>query len=399
MSIKTDSLYIDNFPALHAGLVGNENWEAPASGRWVPSITGEGATGQWGIDISGTAAEIGIAPSGDDIYGPTSKLYLPLCPSGDNSTMLYSSQYFYISGTSQEIPYIRGVCASPWLVREKDLYNSSANYILLGRAPNKGDARFDGYGSTTEYPAYYSNDLSLVKLQNGAVKYTALQVPDLIIGSAATPAHLLSQKTITIAGNTLSLFGNNNTISRQDLLQSLGLSYALRFVGMTNDANLREGYDQAPNDRPGYVPSFGDVIIGSGPIGGREFVWTPKSGFYPYDGPGSWTLLGVETSSYKVKQDIVTNPTLDESMFVSYCIDSITQNQQGVITATKRPIYANYAHMVDQVLKNDSAQYHPLLFGNLTTDTEENTILSSHSYMAVLIYLLNLTKVEFMLIS
>ena len=55
MSIKTDSLYIDNFPALHAGLVGKDNWQIPVSGQWVPSITGEGATGTWNIDISGMA--------------------------------------------------------------------------------------------------------------------------------------------------------------------------------------------------------------------------------------------------------------------------------------------------------------------------------------------------------
>lgn len=74
MSIKTDSLYIDNFPALHAGLVGKNNWQIPVSGQWVPSITGEGATGTWNIDIDGNATSANVATSAKSLQNSTTSI-------------------------------------------------------------------------------------------------------------------------------------------------------------------------------------------------------------------------------------------------------------------------------------------------------------------------------------
>lgn len=145
--------------------------------------------------------------------------------------------------------------------------------------------------------------------------------------NAAIPNSKLATTGISIAGTQVALDGS---ISASTLRSNLGLSQVLRFVGMTS-ANIIDGTNTIPTDLgiANYSPTIGDVIIDSST--NNEYVWIKGDGFLT----GRWELLGSD-SSFKTVQDTVASPITNGKS--TEFIDTISQNANGVITATKKAI-------------------------------------------------------------
>lgn len=136
---------------------------------------------------------------------------------------------------------------------------------------------------------------------------------------------------ITIAGNDVSLGGN---LSDSTLRESLGLSKALRFIGvtttdMTGGTAANHSWTGTPAGISNYTPKQGDVVINS--TKQDEWVCTSVSGT-----TYTWERLGSDTS-YKIVQSAVADPTAATTTSTTF-IDTISQNTNGVITATKKTL-------------------------------------------------------------
>lgn len=103
---------------------------------------------------------------------------------------------------------------------------------------------------------------------------------------------------------------------------SLGLSGAMKFLGTTT-TNISDGSTTKTISVNGssITVTNGNVVL----YGGYEYVWTGTS----------WEQLGQE-GSFKVVQTAVSSPSASGSSY--QFIDTISQNTQGVITATKKSV-------------------------------------------------------------
>jgi len=94
----------------------------------------------------------------------------------------------------------------------------------------------------------------------------------------------LAHSKVTIAGNDVSLGGS---LAAATLTESLGLSKAMRFIGVATVA-ITDGSTTDPVISGYSTKTAGDVIIDKD--SSREYVWSTT---------GKWELLGGD-SSYKV---------------------------------------------------------------------------------------------------
>lgn len=107
----------------------------------------------------------------------------------------------------------------------------------------------------------------------------------------------------------------------------LGLSAALKYIGITTTALTDDSTTQTISISGKSVKaSNGDVAFYSD----KEFVWNGSK----------WELLGAE-ATYKVLQTAVTSPTASTTATATAFIDTISQDKNGVITATKKPVTAS----------------------------------------------------------
>lgn len=179
-----------------------------------------------------------------------------------------------------------------------------------------------GGTTTTSYhrrPASKVVNATLVKAALGTVSTTAkkflkdtgawTQVAFSDLSGTATNAQLANSK-VTIAGNNVSLGGS---LDASTLTSSLGLSSAMHYRGTSAAIPPTSGT---------YVS--GDVLIK-----------TDTDEEYVFDGT-NWRLLGSE-GSYKIKQEQVADPVASTSTSTTF-IDTIQQDINGVITATKRTL-------------------------------------------------------------
>lgn len=147
----------------------------------------------------------------------------------------------------------------------------------------------------------------------------------MLAGSIAN--NKLTNSAITIAGNSVSL---GNSISATTLRESLGLSNAMHFVGIATVA-ITDGSTTDPSIGGYTTKQKGDVIIDKDSA--YEYVWTGTK----------WERLGGD-GSYKTVQTAVDDPTASGNS--STFIKTISQNENGVITATKATI-ANHVIQVN----------------------------------------------------
>lgn len=106
-------------------------------------------------------------------------------------------------------------------------------------------------------------------------------------------------------------------------LSELGLSSAMHFKGITT-TTMSDGLTTAAVtiNNTSYTPSNGDVVLYSD----SEFIWTGSS----------WESLGRD-SSFKITQTAVTDVAATDEEATAF-ISSITQNSNGVISATKKKL-------------------------------------------------------------
>lgn len=147
----------------------------------------------------------------------------------------------------------------------------------------------------------------------------------MLAGSIAN--NKLANSTMIIAGNSVALGGS---VSATTLRESLGLSNAMHFVGVATVAITDSSTVNPSID--GYITKQkGDVIIDKDSA--YEYVWTGDK----------WERLGGD-GSYKTVQSVVVDPTASGNS--STFIKTISQNENGVITATKATI-ANHVIQVN----------------------------------------------------
>lgn len=171
-----------------------------------------------------------------------------------------------------------------------------------------------GEGKVTN--AMLAGSIANGKLANSSIKIGNKTIS---LGGTATLADIgVSYPVTSVAGNT-------GAITADTLRTSLGLSNAMHFLGVTT-TNISTG---TPNTTATVSISGSNVTATAGDVvlyGSQEYVW----------GNSKWNLLGDE-SSYKVKQTAKSDPTASSTTSTTF-IDTISQDANGVITATKKTL-------------------------------------------------------------
>lgn len=204
---------------------------------------------------------------------------------------------------------------------EKYIWNSKTSNTGTVTSITPGNGLINGTSGTSQTAITTSGTISI---KEGGVTNAMLA------GSIANGK--LSNSKVTIAGTDVSLGGS---ITADTLRTSLGLSNAMHFRGIATVAidegtNKKAnptitGYDFGTN---GANALAGDVVIDKDSA--YEYVWSA-------DGTnGQWERLGGD-SSYKTTQTAVNDPTAATTTSTTF-IDTISQNTNGVITATKKTL-------------------------------------------------------------
>lgn len=183
--------------------------------------------------------------------------------------------------------------------------NKAATVSTVTNAINALDGTITGSGSTTK-------TITALSQTNGKVSATFSD----------------------IAFPVTSVAGLSGAITASNLTETLGLSKALRFVGvtttdMTGGTATNHTYTGKPAGISDYTPAVGDVVINS--TKQDEWVCTAVSGT-----TYTWERLGSDTS-YKIVQSAVADPTAASTTSTTF-IDTISQNANGVISATKKTL-------------------------------------------------------------
>ena len=135
----------------------------------------------------------------------------------------------------------------------------------------------------------------------------------------------ITNSSITFGTSETQVLSNKGTWVNLPTAASLGLSSALRFVGITTQT-IADGSQLSPVPINGvdHTPIIGDVIISKVNGSDNEFVWIGSS----------WELLGRDSSFKLVQSSTVSTPEAQGS--TTAFIDTISQNTNGDITVTKK---------------------------------------------------------------
>ena len=197
---------------------------------------------------------------------------------------------------------------------------TSGKWIILADATNN-KWTFDGNAaSASAVPlsgVTNADDLKAIEALTGTSGF--------LKKTAANTWSLDTNTYLTASTGVTSIAGKTGTVTLADL----GLSQALRFIGITS-TNLSDGATTSTLTAKstgslikttGFV--IGDVVIDNNSA--YEYIWTGSA----------WERLGGD-SSYKTTQTTKTDPTASGTG-IEY-IASITQNANGEITATKSTV-------------------------------------------------------------
>ena len=183
--------------------------------------------------------------------------------------------------------------------------------------------------SGTDITVDSSGNVSVV---NNSHSHTSANISDLstTINTAVTNAIGALDASDPAASGTATQF--ITSISQKDgvitatkaniTAAALGLSGAMKFLGTSTTA-ITDGATTNPImiGSTSITVTSGNVVL----YGSKEFVWTGSA----------WEELGNE-GSYKVQQSAVSSPSTSGN--ATAFIDTISQNAQGVITATKKNV-------------------------------------------------------------
>ena len=168
-----------------------------------------------------------------------------------------------------------------------------------------------GYGGTFKVTEpLYDAQGHITGISQATITFPAAQ---------SIPTTLPNPKALTIGSQTYT--GSSAiTITAADL----GVTGAMVYKGTTS-TEITDGGTQAPTINNTSVATSnlqaGNVVL----YGAKEFVWNGSK----------WELLGDE-GSYKVKQTAVSSPSASGN--TTSFIDTISQDANGVITATKKTV-------------------------------------------------------------
>lgn len=151
--------------------------------------------------------------------------------------------------------------------------------------------------------------------------YTSNNTTTSISGAGSEGIIKIPQITVDSYGHITSASDESITI-KIPTASDMGLSGAMKFLGISTTAIQDEATTNPITIGTANVTvSAGNVVL----YGSKEFVWTGNK----------WEELGNE-GSYKIQQNAVSSPSTSGS--TTAFIDTISQNAQGVITATKKNV-------------------------------------------------------------
>ena len=166
---------------------------------------------------------------------------------------------------------------------------------------------------------------------DGAPSFRALVANDIpnLSGSKITSGTISADRLPKASSSAFGIIKSGTGLSIDNgvasvNLSDLGLSSAMHFIGISS-TSISQGGNQNPtiDNNEISVKQNGDVVLWNT----QEFVWNGSS----------WQLLGDE-NSYKIKQTSVSDPTVASNATAISFISNITQDTNGVITATKKDL-------------------------------------------------------------
>lgn len=227
-----------------------------------------------------------------------------------------------------------------------------------------GSAKFlreDGSWQTPENTKYTAG--AGLSLTNNQFSIPTNGIKTSMITNGNVTNEKLANSSISIAGNSISL---GSSLDAATLISSLGLGSALRFRGITS-STMSDGYTGSVVIGSSTItPQIGDVVIDSS--NDYEYVYID-----PY-----WEKLGSD-SSYKVIQTAKTDPSASGTS-ISF-ISTISQNTQGVITATKAnlPEASTSQKGIIQITKANANNFLKLLDTYTDAITDSTPFLRKHA--------------------
>lgn len=206
---------------------------------------------------------------------------------------------------------------------------TATDYLKLSGGTMTGPLKWNGSNSLPEKtnPEYF---LVIDAFANGGKTYWSgkADVKSTLLGINSTHNNQFLRKDgtwTTPPYPVTKVAGNTGDITADTLRTSLGLSNAMHFLGVTT-TNISTGTANTTATvtigSSNVTAAAGDVVL----YGSQEYVW----------GNEKWNLLGDE-SSYKVKQTAKSDPTASTTTSTTF-IDTISQDANGVITATKKTL-------------------------------------------------------------
>lgn len=272
-------------------------------------------SGSDGVEITGNLPKISTTTAG-------------IVPQGESYATLNQSTKFLSSDGSWKIPsYTAAQVQTDW--------NETSGIASIKNKPNLAPVALTGsYNNLSDTPTLFSGsyddltDKPTIPAAQQQVDWNATtgitsiaNKPNLApVATAGTYTSLSGTPSgITIAGIPLALDGGE--ITADTLRQSLGLSNAMHFKGTTSTVLTDNNTTNTINiNNKNYTAQSGDVVL----YNGNEFVWAGSM----------WEQLGPD-SSFKIVQGSISSPEVGEDTTIAF-IDTITQNTNGEISATKK---------------------------------------------------------------
>lgn len=286
----------------------NEKMTVTAGNKWIKLAGTNGASNAdvltIGHSVSGvTAGDYGDSTNQTPTYGKTFQVPYISVDAGGHITS--------ISTHTVKIPASDNTNTATAADNILDGSNSGTQITYAPYDTQQNKLSFD----TSDTAPTRTDKLNL----NGYLYATKLYSGgnEVLTAHQTLPTATTSQKGLVQIGSGITV--NDGTISVT--AANLGLSNAMHFIGVAKVA-ITDGSTTDPQITGYSTKTAGDVIIDKD--SSYEYVWSSAN---------KWERLGGD-SSYKTTQSVVNSPSAKES--TTAFIDTISQNANGVITATKK---------------------------------------------------------------
>ena len=260
-------------------------------------------------------------------------------PSGNTTTDWAMQLYSHLgSGNNGNTLYYRTSNANTWQTWQMAAHADAGTAKGGEKKPIYINAKGEIQEGSALKNLAYKDSLVASDIPNLSWNKITSDKPTTLSGYGITDAKIASG-VITLGSDTITPITSiaeltGSTITAASLRTNLGLSAALRFVGvtttdMTGGTATNHNWTGTPAGISNYTPKQGDVVINS--TKQDEWVCTSVSGT-----TYTWERLGSDTS-YKIVQSAVSDPTAASTTSTTF-IDTISQNANGVISATKKTL-------------------------------------------------------------